>query len=117
MYGEVYIPIGCLNKLSRYGFNRGKEGEIKGDYLLFYTEKGDIGAVLARYGVPRDKIGLCVEIVRDHGGYVKGNTEDEIKKPNPRSAKPSQQALPGIFESTEYDETYHLQPNGKRKRR
>ncbi|MEM0473262.1 MAG: hypothetical protein QXF88_00895 [Candidatus Aenigmatarchaeota archaeon] len=117
MYGKVYIPINCLDELTRYGFNHGKEGERKGDYLSFYTEKGDIGAVIARYGVPRDKIGLCVKIVKDHGGYVESNIEDKTKKPNPQNTKPQQQALPGIFESTKYDETCHLQPNGKRKRR
>ncbi|MEM5878336.1 MAG: hypothetical protein QXF12_05660 [Candidatus Aenigmatarchaeota archaeon] len=117
MYGEVYIPISCISELSRYGFNPGKEGERKGDYLSFCTEKGDIGAILARYGVPGNKIGLCVKIVRDHGGYVGSNPEDKTKKPNPQNTKPEQQALPGIFESTEYNETCHLQPNGKRKRR
>ena len=95
-------------------------------YLKFQSQKGDIGAILARYGVPREKIGICVNIVQENFGYVEDvydNQESDVTpSENQKSIKyinqkPRQQALPTIFESAFYDQSSHLTPDGKRKRR
>ncbi len=122
-YRKIYIPENVIPELEKYGFDSNKakrEGEIINNYLVFYSEKGDSGAVLARYGVPKEKIGLCVEIVKNNGGYVEGVYGDKKSvqtQPPKYNQKPQQLALPEIFEKTQYDETSHLTPNGKRKRR
>ena len=118
MYSKVYIPLVCLNELSKYGFKPNSYYK-NGGFAIFETEKGDIGAILARYNVSKEKIGLCVEIVKSFGGYTEGlnHDKDVLVKDNGYIFKPNQLALPGIFEKTQYDETSHIRSDGKRKRK
>jgi len=124
-YRSVYIPVNVLPELEKYGFNSygNYERIYKNDkeYLEFKSEKGDIGAILARCGVPKEKIGLCVTIVQQNGGYVEdvyyNLPSDVTPLMNQNLKRPRQQALPGIFESAPYDETSHLTPNGKKRRK
>jgi len=108
----IYIPRRVLDELSKYGFKPSDyeiivSNEPKETYLRFYSPQGSIGAVLIRYGVPRDKIGLCVTIVEENGGYVediysKSNPDNMINKPKENPSQiteqiPQQLTLPGIF--------------------
>lgn len=82
------------------------------------SEKGDIGAVLARFKIDDQRIGLAVKIALDHNCYV---IEPEITKEDTESTerprRPQQLALEEIFRQADYDETYHLTPEGTRRRR
>jgi len=131
-YRRIYIPRSALDELSKYGFNPRKEDctevNLGGEgYWVFESEKGDTGAILARYNVPREKIGLCVTIVKENGGFEEDvspaykccgiNNEPYCFSQHPALKKPRQEAFPGIFNRSSYDETSHLTPDGKRKRR
>jgi hypothetical protein len=121
----IYIPESALDELGRLGF-KPREGDYRKVYyrgrlyLEFESEKGDIGAIFGRYNLPR--IGLLVEIARSYGGF---ETEQRIQQPHNHTnsigktirEQPRQLYFPGILESTRYDETSHLTPDGKRKRR
>lgn len=87
----------------------------------YESEKGDVGAILSRYGVPRDELPLLVTLGAKFGchTYVPDTQRDVSKscESKPNESKPRQLAFDGFFRQAEYDPTSHLNPDGTRRRR
>ncbi|MEM4367580.1 MAG: hypothetical protein QW350_00075 [Candidatus Aenigmatarchaeota archaeon] len=122
---RIYIPVGVIPELKKHrfklpdsGYDIFKDQKTHMTYYVFESEKGDIGAILSRYGIPREILPYLASLVQDRGGYVEDLYEDDISPlDNSRQPKPQQLAMEEIFRQAPYDETSHLTPDGKRKRR
>lgn len=104
-YRQVHITQGASEELYREFSAYIQPG-------VYDTEKGDIGAVLARY--IHDRIGLAVRIARDNGCYTE-TPADDIKNSEPALERSIEIPKQLDFGLRIYDETSHLTAEGKRR--
>ena len=83
------------------------------------SHKGDIGAILIRYGISRSQIRVAVAIAREYGCTEEDIPEEKPRynRPSVRSMRPSHRQLSLDLGRLEVDETYYLKPDGRLKRR
>jgi len=93
---------------------------------VYESEKGDLGAIIARY-IPKGKynrryrnqiIRVAVNLARIHGceEYEPLRVRETTESNFDPSKEPHQLEMGSIFRQARYDETFHLNPNGKRRR-
>lgn len=81
--------------------------------VVYDSEKGDIGAVLRRLGIPGSRLGLAVHIATENGCYAFEPPVDKVS-----SAPPPERPRQLCFNlNLPYDEIAHLRPDGTRKRK
>ncbi|MBU5689450.1 MAG: hypothetical protein KQA41_04485 [Candidatus Aenigmarchaeota archaeon] len=126
---RVYIPVEAIPELQKhkfrlpsFGYSIFEDPETHRRYYVFKSKKGDIGAVLAIHGISREKLGYCTLYVKQMGGYeedlyTKSTQSNTLRQNVPRQREPQQLAMEEIFRQAQYDESSHLTPDGKRKRR
>ena len=79
------------------------------------SEKGDIGAVLRRMGIPSNSVGLAVHLATENGCYTIEPESPLPITPDVRNRGRPQQLTFGL--DVPYDPMLHLRPDGRKKRK